>query len=69
MKSKQFQRPRGRYFFHYLFKFRPAFLIQFLKFVWSFPAEFQSKNVDPSHIPGSVELNIQIGLLERENSE
>ena len=39
IESKRFQRPRGRYFFRYLFKFRPAFLIQFWKFVWSFPAK------------------------------
>ena len=50
IESERFQPPRDRHFFRYLFKFRPAFLIQFWKFVWSCPNKLQSKKLYPSVI-------------------
>ena len=66
-------------FFRYLFKFRPAFPIQFQKFVWPFPAKLQSKNLGASDIVWNFlipffsnlrKISVQhvVGLLEHKNS-
>ena len=74
IKSERFQRPRGRYFFRYLFQFRPAFHIQFWKFVWSFPAKLQSKKLDYTgtfwgHVWNLGEIFVLVGMLEHTNSQ
>ena len=43
IESCKFQRPRGRYFFWYMCKFRPAFSIQFKNILHSFARKFNRK--------------------------
>ena len=82
IKSWEFERARGRYFFQHMLKFRPAFPDQFLKFVLPFTGSWIEKRLNFSYIVilyetflNQFEIVVKflcqwaLGMLERDNNE